>query len=142
MALDQQWNMELEPQSPYSTSSTETAPLPGKNCLFTKIGPWTQREADSLYQLAWNDFQDIQSHQVVNDFNSLHQLTWNEFQDIQSTLQQAVSDFDPLYQPHIKSRLKLPPLVLLPTRRSNQHKRKDEEDFEFPPLRKLQEKLP
>ncbi|GFX02100.1 hypothetical protein TNCV_1749851 [Trichonephila clavipes] len=53
MALDQQSNMELEPQSPYSTSSTETALLPTS-----------------------------------------------------------------------------------PTRRSNQHKRKDEEDFEFPPERK------
>ncbi|GFW51200.1 hypothetical protein TNCV_3594821 [Trichonephila clavipes] len=49
----------------------------GKNCLSTKIVDHEHSEVDSLYQLACN-----------------------EFQDIQSTLQQAVSAFNsPVYQP-------------------------------------------
>ncbi|GFT30695.1 hypothetical protein TNCV_758951 [Trichonephila clavipes] len=63
MALDQQSTMEFEPQSPYSTSSTETAPLQceeltaikvyirrlqiicseRKNRLPAQTGPWQQR---------------------------------------------------------------------------------------------------
>ncbi|GFT14768.1 hypothetical protein TNCV_4075001 [Trichonephila clavipes] len=37
--------------------------------------------------------------------DSLYQLAWSEFQDVQGTLQQAVSDFDSLslYQPRLLS---------------------------------------
>ncbi|GFX51503.1 hypothetical protein TNCV_2277831 [Trichonephila clavipes] len=80
--------------------------------------------------------------------DSLYQLAWNEYQDVQSTLQQAVSHFDSLPQcnnsgcsHHISPQntpKNTPPSS--PTRRNSQHKRKDEEDFEFPPLRKTARK--
>ncbi|GFT23776.1 retrovirus-related Pol polyprotein from transposon 412 [Trichonephila clavipes] len=57
-----------------------------------------------------------------DESDTLYQLAWNEYQDVQSSLQQAVSDFDSL------------PL------RNFQHKRKDDDDFEFPPIRKTARK--
>ncbi|GFS56039.1 hypothetical protein TNIN_394511 [Trichonephila inaurata madagascariensis] len=78
-----------------------------------------------------------------SEADSLYQLAWNEFQDIQGTLQQAVSDFDspPRTNPgcshHISPKntpTSTPPPS--PTRRNSQHKQKDEDDFEFPPVRK------
>ncbi|GFW11145.1 hypothetical protein TNCV_2837021 [Trichonephila clavipes] len=80
--------------------------------------------------------------------DSLYQLAWSEYQDIQGTLQQAVSDFDslsPCTNPGcshqispINSPKSTPPS---PTRRNLQHKRKDEDNFEFPPLRKTVRKM-
>ncbi|GFV52207.1 hypothetical protein TNCV_4355911 [Trichonephila clavipes] len=80
--------------------------------------------------------------------DSLYQLAWNEYQDVQSSLQQAVSDFDSLpactkpgcshhVSPKSTPKSSPPPS---PTRRNNQQKRKDEDDFEFPPLRKTARK--
>ncbi|GFW26040.1 hypothetical protein TNCV_3317121 [Trichonephila clavipes] len=92
MALDQQSNMELEPHSPYSTSSTETASLPCEELTPMKVYirrlqiicsekektvsllrlDYGHSEADYLYQLAWNEFQDIQATlQQTNQFSLL-----------------------------------------------------------------------
>ncbi|GFW96232.1 hypothetical protein TNCV_572031 [Trichonephila clavipes] len=80
--------------------------------------------------------------------DSLYQLAWNVYQDVQSTLHQAVSDFDslpPCINPgcshHVSPKntpKNTPPPS--PTRRNSQQKRKDEDDFEFPPLRKTARK--
>ncbi|GFT43668.1 hypothetical protein TNCV_1060291 [Trichonephila clavipes] len=82
------------------------------------------------------------------ELDSLYQLAWSEFQDIQGTLQQAVSDFDslsPCTNPgcsHQISPNNSPNSTpSSPTRRNLQHKRKDEDDFEFPPLRKTARKM-
>ncbi|GFX02439.1 hypothetical protein TNCV_2286051 [Trichonephila clavipes] len=38
----------------------------------------------------------LRSDQGHDESDALYQLAWNEFQDVQGTLQQAVSDFDSL----------------------------------------------
>ncbi|GFY08635.1 probable RNA-directed DNA polymerase from transposon X-element [Trichonephila clavipes] len=90
----------------------------------------------------------LRSDHGHDESDALYQLAWNEFQDVQGTLQQAVSDFDSLPQctnpgcshllsPRNNPNSTPPPS---PTRRNCQLKRKDEEDFEFPPLRKTARK--
>ncbi|GFY38945.1 hypothetical protein TNIN_225001, partial [Trichonephila inaurata madagascariensis] len=98
-ALDQISNMELEPQSPYSTSSTETAPLPYEELTSMKM---CIRKLQIICSEKGKTVAPLRLDHGQNEADSLYQLAWNEFQDIQSTLQQAVSDFDsPLYQPRL-----------------------------------------
>ncbi|GFU94763.1 hypothetical protein TNCV_182611 [Trichonephila clavipes] len=76
MALDNHTDMDFTPQSPLSSASN------------------VKRERTvSLLR------QDKGHHES----DTLYQLAWNEYQDVQSSLQQAVSDFDslPLYQPRL-----------------------------------------
>ncbi|GFQ72052.1 hypothetical protein TNCT_450221 [Trichonephila clavata] len=85
----------------------------------------------------------LRLHHGHNEDDALYQLAWNGYQDIQGTLQQVVNGFDSLpcsipgylIQETPKNTLiSTPPLS--PTRRSNQQKMKDEEDYKFPPIRK------
>ncbi|GFX55412.1 hypothetical protein TNCV_2980201 [Trichonephila clavipes] len=116
MALNQQSNMELEPHSPYSTSSTETAPLPCQELTSMKV--YIRR-----LQIICNEKEKtislLRLDHGHSEADSLYQLAWNEFQDIHGPLQQAMSYFDslppyskPSYSHHI-SPPKTPPLVFL-----------------------------
>ncbi|GFY74616.1 hypothetical protein TNIN_345311 [Trichonephila inaurata madagascariensis] len=108
MALDQQSNMELEPQSPYSTSSTETAPLSCEE--FTSMKVYIRRLqiicTVSLFRLD-------HGHSEADSINS---------HGTNSRTSRALSN------------KRTPPPSR--TRRNGQHKRKDEDYFEFPLLRK------
>ncbi|GFU88145.1 nucleic-acid-binding protein from transposon X-element [Trichonephila clavipes] len=145
MAHAQQTDMEFTPQSPLSTASSGTAPTPCEE--LTAMKNYIRRlriiciEKEKTVSLLRSDHGHDES-------DTLYQLAWNEFQDVQGTLQQAVSDFDSLPQctnpgcshlifPRNTPNSTPPPS---PTRRNSQLKRKDEEDFEFPPLRKTARK--
>ncbi|GFX03325.1 translational activator of cytochrome c oxidase 1 [Trichonephila clavipes] len=145
MAIAQQTDMDFTPQSPLSTASSGTAPTPCEE--LTAMKTYIRRlqiicnEKEKTVSLLRLDHGHIES-------DTLYQLAWNEFQDVQSTLQQAVSDFDSLppctnpgcshhISPKNTPNTTPPPS---PTRRNTQLKRKDDEDFEFPPLRKTARK--
>ncbi|GFX31270.1 putative RNA-directed DNA polymerase from transposon X-element [Trichonephila clavipes] len=145
MAHAQQTDMDFTPQSPLSTASSGTAPTPCEE--LTAMKTYIRRlriicnEKEKTVSLLRLDHGHDES-------DTLYQLAWNEFQDVQGTLQQAVSDFDslpPCTNPgcsHLISPKNTPKSTPppSPTRRSAQLKRKDEEDFEFPPLRKTARK--
>ncbi|GFU78479.1 hypothetical protein TNCV_2300911 [Trichonephila clavipes] len=146
MALDNQTDMDFTPQSPLSTASNGTAPTPCEKLSSMKIYIrrlqiiCNEKERERTVSLLRQD----KGH---DESDSLYQLAWNEYQDVQSFLQQAVSDFDspPCTKPgcshHVspKSTPKNTPPPS-PTRRNYQHKRKDDDDFEFPPIRKTARK--
>ncbi|GFT72643.1 hypothetical protein TNCV_20081 [Trichonephila clavipes] len=83
-----------------------------------------------------------------DESDTLYQLAWNEYQDVQSSLQQAVSDFDSLpctnpgcshhVSPKVTPKKYSPPS---PTQEKFSAKRKDDDDFEFPQSEKLLAKL-
>ncbi|GFV51254.1 hypothetical protein TNCV_3726571, partial [Trichonephila clavipes] len=75
-----------------------------------------------------------------DESDTLYQLAWNEYQDVQSSLQQAVLSppcTNPGCSHHVSPKNTPPPS---PTRRNFQQKRKDDDDFEFPPIRKTARK--
>ncbi|GFX80781.1 hypothetical protein TNCV_4694921 [Trichonephila clavipes] len=127
MAMAQQTDMSFSPISPLSTASNGTAPTPCEELTTMKI--YIRRlqiicnEKEKTVSLLRLDQGHIES-------DSLYQLAWSEFQDIQGTLQQAVSDFDSLplctnpgCSHHISPKNtpnSTPPLS--PTRRNSQHK--------------------
>ncbi|GFU83055.1 hypothetical protein TNCV_65251 [Trichonephila clavipes] len=84
MALYQQSNMELVTQSPYSTSSTETAPLQCEELTSIKI---YIRRLQIICSEKEKNVSLLRLHHGHSEADSLYQLTWNEFQDIQGTLQ-------------------------------------------------------
>ncbi|GFU78053.1 hypothetical protein TNCV_4838031 [Trichonephila clavipes] len=145
MAHAQQTDMDFTPQSPLSTASSGTAPTPYEE--LTAMKNYIQRlriiciEKEKTVSLLRSDHGHDES-------DTLYQLAWNEFQDVQGTLQQAVSDFDSLPQctnpgcSHLISPRNTPNSTPPPSpaRRNSQLKRKDEEDFEFSPLRKTARK--
>ncbi|GFY40270.1 hypothetical protein TNIN_445141, partial [Trichonephila inaurata madagascariensis] len=145
MAHGQQTDMDFSLLSPLSTASNGTAPTPCEELTSMKIYIRRLRiicnEKEKTVALLRQDH----GH---DETDTLYQLAWNEFQDIQGTLQQAVSVFDslpPCTNPgcslHISPKntpMSTPPSS--PTRRNTQQKRKDEDDFEFPPLRKTARK--
>ncbi|GFT69025.1 hypothetical protein TNCV_2174931 [Trichonephila clavipes] len=145
MALDNQTDMDFTPQSPLSTASNGTAPTPCEELTSMKI--YIRR-----LQIICNEKERtvslLRQDKGYDESDSLYQLAWNEYQDVQSSLQQAVSDFDSLppctkpgcshhVSPKSTSKSTPPPS---PTRRNYQHKRKDDDDFEFPPIRKTARK--
>ncbi|GFW34857.1 hypothetical protein TNCV_3925171 [Trichonephila clavipes] len=101
MAHELQTDMDFTPQSPLSTASYGTAPTPAR---LTAMKNYIRRlriicnEKEKTVSLLRSDQGHIET-------DALYQLAWNEFQDVQGTLQQAVSDFDslPLYQPRLLS---------------------------------------
>ncbi|GFW35097.1 putative RNA-directed DNA polymerase from transposon BS [Trichonephila clavipes] len=131
--------------TPLSTASSGTAPTPCEE--LTAMKTYIRR-----LQIICNEKEKTVSLLRLDhghdESDTLYQLAWNEFQDVQGTLQQAVSDFDsllPCTNPgcsHLISRKNTPKSTPppSPTRRNAQLKRKDEEDFEFPPLRKTARK--
>ncbi|GFS55782.1 hypothetical protein TNCV_4497661 [Trichonephila clavipes] len=143
--MAQQSDMDFSPISPLSIASNATAPTPCDE--LTAMKTYIRRlqiicnEKEKTVSLLRLDPGHVES-------DSLYQLAWSEYQDIQGTLQQAVSDFDslsPCTNPGcshqispINSPKSTPPS---PTRRNLQHKRKDEDNFEFPPLRKTARKM-
>ncbi|GFU91497.1 hypothetical protein TNCV_2542651 [Trichonephila clavipes] len=145
MAHELQTDMDFTPQSPLSTGSSGTAPNPCEE--LTAMKNYIRRlriicnEKEKTVSLLRSDHGHVET-------DALYQLAWNEFQDVQGTLQQAVSDFDslpPCTNPgcsHLLSPRNTPNSTPppSPTRRNSQLKRKDEEDFEFPPLRKTARK--
>ncbi|GFY43557.1 hypothetical protein TNIN_422831 [Trichonephila inaurata madagascariensis] len=84
MALDQQLNMELEPQSPYCTSSTELLPYRARNSLDEDIH---KESADNLQRNGKKTVSPLRLDHGHSEADSLYQRAWNEFQNIQSTLQ-------------------------------------------------------
>ncbi|GFS80511.1 nucleic-acid-binding protein from transposon X-element [Trichonephila clavipes] len=119
MALDNQTDMDFTPQSPLSTATNGTAPTSCEELTSMKI--YIRR-----LQIICNEKERtvslLRQDKGHHESDTLYQLAWNEYQDDQSSLQQAVSDFDSL------------PL------RNIQQKRKDDDDFEFPPIRKTARK--
>ncbi|GFU13977.1 hypothetical protein TNCV_1818211 [Trichonephila clavipes] len=145
MAQAQQTDMDFTPQSPLSTASSGTAPIPCEELTAMKN---YIRRLRIICNEKGKTVSLLRSDHGHDESDALYQLAWNEFQDVQGTLQQAVSDFDSLPQctnpgcSHLISPsntpISTPPPS--PTRRNCQLKRKDEEDFEFPPLRKTARK--
>ncbi|GFV58589.1 nucleic-acid-binding protein from transposon X-element [Trichonephila clavipes] len=138
-------DMDITPQSPLSTASSGTAPNPCEELTAMKN---YIRRLRIICNEKGKTVSLLRSDHGHDESDALYQLAWNEFQDVQGTLQQAVSDFDSLPQctnpgcSHLISPsntpISTPPPS--PTRRNCQLKRKDEEDFEFPPLRKTARK--
>ncbi|GFU90976.1 hypothetical protein TNCV_4923071 [Trichonephila clavipes] len=93
MAMAQQTDMDFSPISPLSTASNGSAPTPCEE--LTAMKSYIRRlqiicnEKEKTVSLLRLDQGHVES-------DSLYQLAWSEFQDIQGTLQQAVSDFDSL----------------------------------------------
>ncbi|GFV40583.1 hypothetical protein TNCV_1984251 [Trichonephila clavipes] len=144
--MAQQTDMDFSPLSPLSIASNGTAPTPCDE--LTAMKSYIRRlqmicnEKEKTVSLLRLDQGHVES-------DSLYQLAWIEYQDIQGTIQQAVSDFDSLspctnpgcshqISPKNSPNCTPPPS---PSRRNLQHKRKDEDDFEFPPLRKTVRKM-
>ncbi|GFU80878.1 hypothetical protein TNCV_5048741 [Trichonephila clavipes] len=115
MALNHQTDMDFTPQSPLSTTSNGTAPTPCEELTSMKI--YIRR-----LQIICNEKERtvslLRQDNGHDEGDSLYQLAWNEYQNIQSTLQQAVSDFDSL--PHVPTQAALimshlkAPLKILP----------------------------
>ncbi|GFT37071.1 nucleic-acid-binding protein from transposon X-element [Trichonephila clavipes] len=145
MALDIQTGVDITPQSPLSTTSNGTAPTTCEELTSMKI--YLRR-----LQIICNEKEKtvslLRQDKGHDESDTLYQLAWNEYQDVQSSLQQAVSDFDSLppctnpgcshhVSPKVTPKNTPPPS---PTRRNFQQKRKDDDDFEFPPIRKTARK--
>ncbi|GFU83946.1 nucleic-acid-binding protein from transposon X-element [Trichonephila clavipes] len=96
MAIAQQTDMDFTPQSPLSTASSGTVPTPCEE--LTAMKTYIRR-----LQIICNEKEKTVSLLRLdhghNESDTLYQLAWNEFQDVQGTLQQAVSDFGSL--PHV-----------------------------------------
>ncbi|GFW88194.1 nucleic-acid-binding protein from transposon X-element [Trichonephila clavipes] len=119
MALDNHTDMDFTPQSPLSSASNGTAPTPCEELTSMKI---YLRRLQIICSEKERTVSLLRQDKGHHESDTLYQLAWNEYQDVQSSLQQAVSDFDSL------------PL------RNTQLKRKDDDDFEFPPTRKTARK--
>ncbi|GFY72795.1 hypothetical protein TNIN_346881 [Trichonephila inaurata madagascariensis] len=91
MAHGQQTDMDISPLSPLSTASNGTAPTPCEELTSMKI--YIRRLRIICNEKEKTDSLLRQDH-GHDETDSLYQLAWNEFQDVQGTLQQAVSDFD------------------------------------------------
>ncbi|GFU20184.1 uncharacterized protein TNCV_2557701 [Trichonephila clavipes] len=92
MALNNQTDMDFTPQYPLSTASNVTAPTPCEELTSMKI--YIRR-----LQIICNEKRTVsllRQDKGHDEGDSLYQLAWNEYQDVQSSLQQAVSDFDSL----------------------------------------------
>ncbi|GFV50664.1 nucleic-acid-binding protein from transposon X-element [Trichonephila clavipes] len=93
MALDNQSGMDITPQSPLSTTSNGTAPTTCEELTSMKI--YLRR-----LQIICNEKEKtvslLRQDKGHDESDTLYQLAWNEYQDVQSSLQQAVSDFDSL----------------------------------------------
>ncbi|GFY40529.1 hypothetical protein TNIN_134311 [Trichonephila inaurata madagascariensis] len=144
MAHGQQTDMDFSLLSPLSTASNGTAPTPCEELTSMKI--YIRR-----LRIICNEKEEtvalLRQDHGHDETDTLYQLAWNEFQDIQGTLQQAVSVFDSLPPVPTQAALFISPKNTpmstppsSPTRRNTQQKRKDEDDFEFPPLRKTARK--
>ncbi|GFS98685.1 hypothetical protein TNCV_1079151 [Trichonephila clavipes] len=135
MAHDNQTDMDFTSQSPLSTALNGTAPTPCEELTSMKI--YIRR-----LQIICNEKERtvslLRQDKGHDEGDSLYQLAWNEYQDVQSSSQQAVSDFDsppptctkPGCSHHVSPKstpINSPPPS--PTRRNNQQKRKDEDDF-------------
>ncbi|GFX41720.1 RNA-directed DNA polymerase from mobile element jockey [Trichonephila clavipes] len=144
MALDNHTDMDFTPQSPLSSASNGTAPTPCEELTSMKI---YLRRLQIICSEKERTVSLLRQDKGHHESDTLYQLAWNEYQDVQSSLQQAVSDFDslPCTNPgcshHVspKSTPKNTPPPS-PTRRNTQLKRKDDDDFEFPPTRKTARK--
>ncbi|GFV16037.1 hypothetical protein TNCV_1086911 [Trichonephila clavipes] len=91
--MSQQSDMDFSPNSPLSIASNGTAPTPCD--ALTAMKSYIRR-----LQIIYNEKEKtvtlLRQDQGHIESDSLYQLAWSEFQDIQGTLQQAVSDFDSL----------------------------------------------
>ncbi|GFS92076.1 hypothetical protein TNCV_1190571 [Trichonephila clavipes] len=102
MAHAQQTDMDFTPQSPLSNASSGTAPTPCEE--LTAMKNYIRRlhiictEKEKTVSLLRSDHGHDES-------DTLYQLAWNEFQEVQGTLQQAVSDFHSL--PHVPTQAAL-----------------------------------
>ncbi|GFV12709.1 hypothetical protein TNCV_1366791 [Trichonephila clavipes] len=143
--MAQQSDMDFSPLSPQSIASNGTAPTPCDE--LTAMKSYIRRlqiicnEKEKTVSLLRLDPGHVES-------DSLYQLAWSEYQDIQGTLQQAMSDFDslsPCTNPGslMKSLPKIPRVILLLLLPQGEviNKKKDEDNFEFPPLRKTARKM-
>ncbi|GFX26237.1 hypothetical protein TNCV_948371 [Trichonephila clavipes] len=140
-----QSGMDITPQSPLSTTSNGTAPSTCEELTSMKIYIRRLRIICNEKEKTVSLLRQDKGH---DESDTLYQLAWNEYQDVQSSLQQAVSDFDSLppctnpgcshhVSPKVTPKNTPPPS---PTRRNFQQKRKDDDDFEFPPIRKTARK--
>ncbi|GFW80290.1 hypothetical protein TNCV_66221 [Trichonephila clavipes] len=93
MAHEQQTDMDFTPQSPLSTASSSTAPTPCEELTAMKN---YIRRIRIIYNEKEKTVSVLRTDYGHDESDALYQLAWNEFQDVQGTLQQAVSDFDSL----------------------------------------------
>ncbi|GFY27867.1 nucleic-acid-binding protein from transposon X-element [Trichonephila clavipes] len=115
MALDNQTGMDFTPQSPLSTASNGTAPTPCEELTSMKI---YLRRLQIICNEKERTVSLLRQDKGHDESDTLYQLAWNEYQDVQSSLQQAVSDFDslppvPIQAARIMSHLKSPLKILL-----------------------------
>ncbi|GFV26725.1 RNA-directed DNA polymerase from mobile element jockey [Trichonephila clavipes] len=93
MALDNQTGMDITPQSPLSTTSNGTAPTTCEELTSMKI---YLRRLQIICNEKERTVSLLRQDKGHDESDTLYQLAWNEYQDVQSSLQQAVSDFDSL----------------------------------------------
>ncbi|GFV00994.1 hypothetical protein TNCV_4956491 [Trichonephila clavipes] len=93
MALDIQTGMDITPQSPLSTTSNGTAPTTCEELTSMKI---YLRRLQTICNEKEKTVSLLRQDKGHDESDTLYQLAWNEYQDVQSSLQQAVSDFDSL----------------------------------------------
>ncbi|GFV12837.1 hypothetical protein TNCV_2077141 [Trichonephila clavipes] len=109
MAQDNHTDMDFTPQSPLSSASKGTAPTPCEELTSMKI---YLRRLQIICSEKERTVSLLRQDKGHHESDTLYQLAWNEYQDVQSSLQQAVSDFDSLPVPtqaaRIMSRLSLP----------------------------------
>ncbi|GFW66836.1 hypothetical protein TNCV_3784061 [Trichonephila clavipes] len=141
--MAQQTDMDFSPLSPLSIASNGTAPCDELTAMKSYI-----RRLQIICNEKEKTVSLLRLDQGHVESDSLYQLAWSEYQDIQGTLQQAVSNFDslsPCTNPGCSHQIspKNSPNSTSPSpsRRNLQHKRKDEDDFEFPLLRKTARKM-
>ncbi|GFY55770.1 hypothetical protein TNIN_277961 [Trichonephila inaurata madagascariensis] len=129
MAHGQQTDMDFSLLSPLSTASNGTAPTPCEELTSMKI---YIRRLRNICREKEKTVALLRQDHGHDETDTLYQLAWNEFQDIQGTLQQAVSVFDsppPCTNPgcslHISLKYPHEYSPSSPTGRNTQKKRKD-----------------
>ncbi|GFX36161.1 hypothetical protein TNCV_2573421 [Trichonephila clavipes] len=112
MALDNQTGMDITPQSSLSTTSNGTAPTTCEELTSMKI---YLRRLQIICNEKERTVSLLRQDKGHDESDTLYQLAWNEYQDVQSFCSKRCE-------------------------RNFQQKRKDDDDFEFPPIRKTARK--
>ncbi|GFT93657.1 putative RNA-directed DNA polymerase from transposon X-element [Trichonephila clavipes] len=89
MALDNHTDMDFTPQSPLSSASNGTAPTPCEELTSMKI--YFLRRLQIICSEKERTVSLLRQDKGHHESDTLYQLAWNEYQDVQSSLQQADS---------------------------------------------------
>ncbi|GFT63099.1 nucleic-acid-binding protein from transposon X-element [Trichonephila clavipes] len=88
MALENHTDMDFTPQSPLSSASNGTAPTPCEELTSMKI---YLRRLQIICNEKERTVSLLRQDKGHHESDTLYQLAWNEYQDVQSSLQQADS---------------------------------------------------